>query len=97
LSISIGDNEAMEEYLTYDELAAILKLELRSCYKLKEHGVLKPDIHWVHPVGLGVRFKKSAIIAWLEGGRQEGAQRPAPALSGKVVGIRMARGYHLGG
>lgn len=92
----VGAMEIKEEYLTYDELSAILKITARSCYKLKERGVLKYGVHWTHPPGLGVRFKKSAIIAWLEGEKRR-EQQPEQARPHNVTDIRMAKGYNLGG
>lgn len=78
----------MEEYLTIPELAAWLKLSPKTVKNKMARGIFRRGIHYFSPKGIGPRFKRSAVEAWLEGGEQE-TKKNAPS------GIPMARGYFL--
>jgi hypothetical protein len=78
-----------EEYLTIKELSARLKLKPKTVKNKMTSGILRKGVHYFSPVGLGPRFKWSAIVAWLEEKDKQIAEQPANA-------VPMARGYLLG-
>jgi hypothetical protein len=71
-----------EEYLTIHELSARLKLKPKTVKNKMASGVFRKGVHYFSPVGLGPRFKWSAIVAWIEGNQRE-------------YGIPMRGGYEL--
>jgi hypothetical protein len=78
-----------EEYLTIEELSARLKIKSKTVKNKMASGVFRLGTHYFSPVGLGPRFKWSAVVAWLEG--KEDTPEPNDENS-----IPMARGYNLG-
>jgi hypothetical protein len=54
--------------------------------------VYKLGIHYFLPAGSRPRFKKSAVIAWLEGTDVQAEERKSD-----LKAIPMSRGYSLGG
>jgi excisionase family DNA binding protein len=72
-----------EEYLTIKEAAELLKVSPKRVRNLMCEGVLKEDLHFFRPPRLGTRFKRSALIAWIE--RKEGKQPETIPLSKGVV------------
>ena len=77
------------DYLTIGELAARLKLKTKTVKNKMAAGVFRKGVHYFSPVGLGPRFKWSAVVAWLEEKDKQIAEQPANA-------VPMARGYLLG-
>jgi hypothetical protein len=77
-----------EEYLTISEVAGRLKLSSKSVKNKMAAGIFRKGVHFFSPVGLGPRFKWSAVVAWLE-------QNEQPAID-RADSIPMARGYQLG-
>ena len=78
-----------EEYLTIEELSARLKLKPKTVKNKMASGIFRRGVHYFSPVGLGPRFKWSAIVAWLE-------ERETPVAEQIADSIPMARGYLLG-
>jgi len=78
-----------EEYLTIEELSARLKLKPKTVKNKMASGIFRRGVHYFSPVGLGPRFKWSAIVAWLE-------EREKPVAEQLADSIPMARGYLLG-
>ena len=79
----------MEEYLTIAELAERLKIKPKTVKNKMASGIFKRGIHFFSPVGLGPRFKWSAVVAWLE-------QSEQAATGSNLASIPMARGYLMG-
>ena len=77
----------MEEYLRIAEAAALLRISPRTLRNKMSAGVLRLGVHYFSPPGLGPRFKRSAIVSWIEQ-----AQR-APEAEGDS--IPMPRSYRL--
>ena len=77
-----------EEYLTIGEAAGRLKLSPKTVKNKMAAGIFKKGIHFFSPLGMGPRFKWSALVSWME---QADAPSEAAADS-----IPMARGYRLG-
>jgi len=73
-----------EEYLTIHELSARLKIKPKTIKNKMASGIFRRGTHYFSPVGLGPRFKWSAVVAWIEG---NDVQRES--------GISMRRGYTL--
>jgi hypothetical protein len=55
-----------EEYLTIAETAALLKVSPKRVRNLMCAGTFKLGEHFFRPRGLGARFKRSALMAWIE-------------------------------
>jgi hypothetical protein len=55
-----------DEYLTIEELSARLKLKPKTVKNKMASGVFQKGVHYFSPLGLGPRFKWSAVVAWLE-------------------------------
>lgn len=79
----------MDEYLTIAEAAALLKVSPKRLRNLMCTGVLKLGEHFFRPPGLGARFKRSALMAWIE--RKEEKQPKVIPLSKGVV-LRIPNG-----
>ncbi len=78
----------MEEYLKIAEVAARLKIKPKTIKNKMASGIFRRGVHFFSPVGLGPRFKWSAVVAWLE-------QSQDPATASDDDSIPMARGYRL--
>jgi hypothetical protein len=78
----------LEEYLTIPEVAARLKIKPKTIKNKMGTGIFRKGVHYFSPVGLGPRFKWSAVIAWLE-------QSEEPQIEGGVDAIPMPRNYRL--
>jgi hypothetical protein len=73
-----------KEYLTIEELSALLKLKPKTVKNKMASGIFRKGVHYFSPVGLGPRFKWSAVVAWIEGNDNQ-----------REYGIPMRRGYEL--
>ena len=79
----------MDQYLTIPEVAALLRVKPKTLRNKIASGVFREGVHFFRPLGLGTRFKWSAVVAWVE-------QSQKPALDERADdGIPMARGYTL--
>ena len=76
----------VEEYLTITELSARLKIKPKTIKNKMAAGIFRKGVHYFSPVGLGPRFKWSAIVAWLE-------QSQKPAIESDEDSIPMPRSY----
>lgn len=56
----------MDEYLTVAELAARLKLKPKTVRNRMHDGTWRRGDHWFRRVGIGPRFRWSAVVEWLE-------------------------------
>jgi len=81
------DPLATDEYLTVEEVAAMLKLAPKTVQNKISAGVFKRGVHYFKSEIVGVRFKRSAIVASIE--------QPAHERT-HDHGIPMAKGYTLG-
>ena len=78
-SISINDVDAEgwriigEEYLTIAEVSAFLKVKPKTIANKMSSGVLRKGVHYFSPAGMGPRFKRSALIQWMERGNEQEA------------------------
>ena len=81
-------SQGLEEYLTIEELSARLKIKPKTIKNKMASGIFRRGTHYFSPVGLGPRFKWSAVVAWLE----EREKLPSGQLTDSIP---MARGYLL--
>jgi len=81
----------MEEYLTIAEVAAFCKVKPDTIKDRMKRGVYQLGVHFFRPNGSRPRFKKSALIAWLEG---DEVKPQANVI--ELQPIPMKRGYLLG-
>lgn len=78
----------MEEYLKISEVAARLKIKPKTIKNKMAAGVFRRGVHFFSPVGLGPRFKWSAVVAWLE-------QTEESAATSDSDSIPMPRSYRI--
>ena len=81
-----------EEYLTIKEVGELCRVKPDTVKDRMRRGVYKLGIHYFRPAGSRPRFKKSAVIAWLEGTDVQAEERKSD-----LKAIPMSRGYSLGG
>ncbi len=71
------------EFLSVAQAAALVKLSVKSVRNKMSDGRFEKGVHWFRPGGAGPRFKRSALLAWLE---QRTTPMPiaAPAPAGRA-------------
>ena len=75
------------EYLTIAEAAEFLRLDVQTVRNKISKGIFQRGVHFFkREKQIGVRFKRAALITWLEEGEEK---KPAAVL-------QMAKGYSLG-
>ena len=57
----------MVEYLTTLEAAELLRVKSKTLKNMKASGVFREGVHFFRRPGLGPRWKRDALIEWLEG------------------------------
>jgi Helix-turn-helix domain len=78
------------EYLTLAETASLLRVKPETIRDRMRRGIFRAGVHYFHPRGSRPLFKRSAIVAWLEGAADASKVKD-------TGGIRMSKGYLLGG
>ena len=65
-------------FLTIAEAAALARVSTKRLRNLMGHALIE-GIHFVRPRGLGPRFKREALLAWLDGrdGERVDGRRPS--------------------
>ena len=63
-------------YLTVAEAADLARVSPKRLRNLMADGTLRDGVHYTRPRGLRPRFKRDALVAWLEG--KDAALLPAP-------------------
>jgi excisionase family DNA binding protein len=81
-----------EQYLTISEAAELCRVKPDTIKDRMRRGVYKLGVHYFRPAGSRPRFKRSAVIAWLEGTDVQAEDKQA-----ELKAIPMSRGYSLGG
>jgi len=81
---------SVSEYLTVSEAAELLRIAPRTLRNKMSHGLFRLGEHFIRPRGLGPRFKRGALLRWLEG--------PSDFQSdGELLaGVPMSRGRLIG-
>jgi hypothetical protein len=80
-----------EEYLTIKETADFCRVKPDTIKDRMRRGTYKLGVHYFRPAGSRPRFKKTVVIAWLEGTDVEAEDKS------ELKPIPMSRGYSLGG
>lgn len=57
----------MSEYLTSSEAAEMLRIKAKTLNNMKARGVFSEGVHFFRRRGLGPRWKRDALVHWLEG------------------------------
>jgi excisionase family DNA binding protein len=79
-------------WLTVDEAAEYLRLNKKTLRNKMTRRILRKGVHYFRPPGMGTRFKKSALSAWMEGKDPRAAELLLPM----DPPLPMFRGYILG-
>ena len=56
-----------EEYLTVAEVAELLRLSVKRVRNQMSSGIFVEGVHFLRPRGIGPRFVRSRVEAWLRG------------------------------
>ena len=56
----------MGEYLTSSEAAEMLRIKAKTLNNMKARGLFSEGIHFFRRPGLGPRWKRDALVRWLE-------------------------------
>jgi len=78
-----------EEYLTISQVAKRLSHSPKTVRNKMAAGVFQKGVHYFKPQAMSPRFKWSAVVAWMEQGREQRTRADEDS-------IPMARGYQLG-
>ena len=54
------------DYLRVAEAATLLRVTPKRVRNLMSAGTLRKGTHWFSPAGLGPRFKRAALVAYIE-------------------------------
>ena len=55
-----------ESYVTIEAVSELLSVDLKTVRNKISAGTLKKGVHWFNPRRLRPRFKRSAIVQWVE-------------------------------
>lgn len=83
---AIAQDRFSEEYLTVAEVAAILKLSPKRVRNMMSSGAFRPGEHFLRRHGIGPRFLRSQVDAWLTG---------SEGVSGDPIPMARSRGGGL--
>ncbi len=76
----------MIEYLTTFEAAELLRVKSKTLKNMKARGVFREGVHFFRRPGLGPRWKRGALIDWLEGNRERVEAFPLAEPGGRNLG-----------
>jgi len=74
------------EYLTTFEAAELLRVKSKTLRNMKARGVFREGLHFFRRQGLGPRWKRGALIEWLEGNRELVERFPLAERGGRNLG-----------
>jgi Helix-turn-helix domain len=83
-----GGGRTGEEYLTVAEVAAMLKLSPKRVRNMMSSGTFLPGEHFFRRPGIGTRFLRSRLDAWLRDGERVSAESIPMARS---AGVQLGR------
>lgn len=78
----------MQPYLTIAEAAELLRVSTKRIRNLMADGTFREGTHYTRPAHLGPRFKRDALLAWLEPHQPEDE---IPMVSSRKRVARLAR------
>ena len=76
-------------YMIDPEVAKLLRLAQKSLETKVRTGVFQEGVHFFKPRGMRRRWKRSAVVAWLEAGSMTGDEG-----EDQTLGIPLARSVH---
>ena len=76
----------MIEYLTTFEAAELLRVRPKTLKNMKARGVFREGVHFFWRPGLGPRWRRDALIEWLEGNRESVEAFPLAEPGGRNLG-----------
>ena len=76
----------MVEYLTTFEAAELLRVKSKTLKNMKARGVFREGLSFFRRPGLGPRWKRDALIEWLEGNRESVERFPLAEPGGRNLG-----------
>jgi predicted DNA-binding transcriptional regulator AlpA len=88
LNEATAQDRFSEEYLTVAEVAAILKLSPKRVRNMMSSGAFRPGEHFLRRRGIGPRFLRSQVDAWLR-------FRGSGGVSGDPIPMARSRGGEL--
>ena len=77
---------AVVEYLTTTEAAELLRVKPKTLKNMKARGVFSEGVHFFRRQGLGPRWKRDALVEWLEGDHQVAEKFPLAEPGGSNLG-----------
>jgi hypothetical protein len=82
-----GEPPPLFEYLTTAEAGMLLRLRSKTMRNKVAAGMFVEGIHFFRQPGMQLRWKRSALVAWLEGSesRDVGEQGAIPLARGRRV------------
>jgi len=76
----------MGEYLTSSEAAEMLRVKPKTLNNMKARGVFSEGVHFFRRPGLGPRWKRDALVRWLEGSATAADAFPLAEPGGRNLG-----------
>jgi excisionase family DNA binding protein len=64
--VSGTSESAIHEYLTTAEVAGLLRVQPKTIRNKVASGVFRQGLHFFRKPGLGLRWKREAVVAWVE-------------------------------
>jgi hypothetical protein len=83
------------DYLTTFEAADLLRVKPKTLKNMKARGVFREGVHFFRRPGLGPRWKRDALIEWLEGHREGIEAFPLAEAGGRNLD-RKDKEHHAG-
>jgi len=77
-------------YLNTTEAAELVRVSPKRLRNLMTDGTLREGLHYTRPAHLGPRFKRAALLAWLDPYHPE-AEDEIPLVSSRKRVARLAR------
>jgi hypothetical protein len=73
-------------YLTTFEAAELLRVKSKTLNNMKARGVFSEGVHFFRRAGLGPRWKREALVEWLERSDQSPEAFPLAEPGGRDLG-----------
>lgn len=89
-------SSSVQEFCTIAEAAEIARLSPKRIRNLMAGGTLREGVHFTRPSGITPRFKRAALLAWLDGADEAGQDRPTVGkpVSGSKLNPRLVTGKY---
>ena len=81
---------ALSHFLTIAEAAEIARISPKRLRNLMAEGTLREGVHYTRPTRLAPRFRRAALLAWLDPHHPEGHEGLPMAASKRRQAARLA-------